>query len=142
MESEGTCGGEALQRQGRPSGRLDGITKMSGSVTFASNGVSVDLNITEGSTANTSDFRAYGGRGNTVSSNATKHTASLADRGENQVPRYHMTASGLPTASTTENYAVEFKYKLRGVDQSLTGTVAKSEIVVDGSTAVSVSLTA
>jgi len=121
----------------RPPGqRTDGITKLKGSVTFATDGVvSIDLTVDDGSMDSTSSFKATGAPGDTVASNATEVTAT-PDR-----PNSKVTAAGLPKATASTDYTaqVSYTYGTEATRRKLKGTVPSGSVVF-GTTAPNVSL--
>ncbi len=99
-------------------GRLDGITKMSGTITFGATSVSLTVTIDPVGGEGTS-FSALGNPGNSIGTQA----ATSASRGGDVV-----TASGLNAAIAGTNYTVQVRYTSGNAACSKTGTVAGSNV--------------
>ncbi|MHC5210522.1 MAG: hypothetical protein ACYTG2_07385 [Planctomycetota bacterium] len=108
-------------------GRLDGITKLVGTVTFGASAVSINVTV-DPYNATASGFTAEGSPGNSISSTATSRTATRTTN-PNATPRTDVVAaSSLDNCTPGTAYTVRVKYTSGGAC-SKTGTVAGSSVV-------------
>jgi hypothetical protein len=115
-ESPGTA------RQRRSDERLDGITKMTGHVTFNTGGVSLDVDVPAdgGSIANCSDYEAAGATGSSIGAFVVFSPAAMNAATKKLTSTLAAGTQGSP-------YTVKVKYKLNGAAATaLTGSIASA----------------
>jgi hypothetical protein len=137
-EQEYGAGGEREPQQtDHARGRHDGITAMTGKVSFGTGGAaSLDMTITGGSTTGTGSFKATGAQGDSIGADPTERTGSLTSKTERGNTEYHVTASNLPAAASSKDYTVRVSYTLNNTTMYLEGT-AVQPLTIPGSADVS-----
>ncbi len=131
----------------RTGDRLDGITKMAGTVAFNVNNLALTVDVTEGSTTNTSSFGATAAEGDTIPAQPPPvyQPATMGSQTRNNQTVWVLNCGTLPKAQLNQDYTVQVKYDLADartgnrVTKYLKGTVAKANVKSSGSSNITLS---
>jgi hypothetical protein len=136
--------GGAGASRARSGDRQDGITQMSGSASFGSASLALQVDVSSGSTVNTSSYGATAAEGDTIPANANYQAATLSSTNRNGQTVWSVSCGTLPRAALNQDYTIQVKYVLTGNDNRqvtkyLKGTIAANKIATSGSTPITLS---